>query len=303
MIERGTNFGGTDKTRRVSSASLRVHGVDRGAFTLVEVLVSIAVLAVLIAIMLPTLGGVRESARRVACASNLRQMGLATYLYSNRHDGELPSVATATAVFSLVAARDREGRTPPPPMTAFAAEPLSSTVLRYGPSAPLGVVNSNGWDGWGLLFADDLLTTPEIVYCPSHRDGVTSGEFRDGFKTDRRRVVGNYALRGANPGEVMRFSALEPTTAIGSDSLGDLGWLNHEGGLNVMQASLAVRWQERDLVATFPSTPGDHDEQDPTELDPVEDSDSLQDRFETEQQIWNTLDGRQNGPSSDSEED
>lgn len=48
------------------------------AFTLVEVLVVVAIMGILIAILLPAISASRGSARRVACLSNLRQLGLAT---------------------------------------------------------------------------------------------------------------------------------------------------------------------------------------------------------------------------------
>ena len=59
-------------------------GLQR-AFTLVELLVVIAIIAVLLAILLPTLNLARERARRVKCASNLRQIGVALRLYGTDH--------------------------------------------------------------------------------------------------------------------------------------------------------------------------------------------------------------------------
>ena len=54
-----------------------------GAFTLVELLVVVAIIALLLGILLPALGRAREIARRTACMSNLRQVMLAFNYYAN----------------------------------------------------------------------------------------------------------------------------------------------------------------------------------------------------------------------------
>jgi len=59
-------------------------------FTLIELLVVMAVIAVLGAIIFPVFGVARERARLAACASNLRQIGMAAMLYSQDHDEAFP---------------------------------------------------------------------------------------------------------------------------------------------------------------------------------------------------------------------
>jgi prepilin-type N-terminal cleavage/methylation domain-containing protein/prepilin-type processing-associated H-X9-DG protein len=61
-----------------------------GGFTLVEMLVVIAVIAILAAILLPALSQAKDKGKTVACLNNLKQLQLAINMYADEHEDELP---------------------------------------------------------------------------------------------------------------------------------------------------------------------------------------------------------------------
>jgi len=71
-------------------------GIQRHAFTLIELLAVIAIIALLAALLLPVLGNAMDAGRATACRNNLKQWASCVFLYVQENDGRLPSSSTST---------------------------------------------------------------------------------------------------------------------------------------------------------------------------------------------------------------
>ncbi|QNN20894.1 DUF1559 domain-containing protein [Planctomycetales bacterium ZRK34] len=109
---------------------MRRHG-----FTLIELLVVVSIIALLIAILLPSLDRARESARRVQCGSHLRQLGAMCVVYSIDHHGQLPPAYRSGSAFTTYWLRN----------------------------------NADSHVNLGVFIESPYTIAPELFYCPSQQ--------------------------------------------------------------------------------------------------------------------------------------
>ncbi len=143
------------------SQSSRSRSRSSKAFTLVELLVVIGIIALLIGILLPALNRAREASRVVACLSNSRQLSDASRLYATENKDALP-----IGIVGGWSTPDGIGGAPSFPQFAF------NYVANWN--------NANGTriTALGLLAQNKLMRDGKVFYCPSETDPQLSFDSR-----------------------------------------------------------------------------------------------------------------------------
>jgi prepilin-type N-terminal cleavage/methylation domain-containing protein/prepilin-type processing-associated H-X9-DG protein len=213
-------------------------------FTLVELLVVIGIIALLISILLPSLNRARETANRVKCQSNLRQIGQAILLYCNDNKGPYPRTAYSGAGQMNASNIGVQGYAVTEAAAGGAAaltDPFAGAATTYEGSPGTSLLNNIPQALFLLLRTEDL--TPAVMVCPS--SNATTDTFGGGTNTALNQInftniQNNLSYSYANPypdtgalGSGFKMvEGLEPTFAVAADiNPGTVGSSNNDNVL------------------------------------------------------------------------
>jgi prepilin-type N-terminal cleavage/methylation domain-containing protein/prepilin-type processing-associated H-X9-DG protein len=180
-------------------------GCRRSGFTLIELLAVIAIIAVLVALLVPALAGAKERGKKTRCIGNLRQLGMAVQQYSSDHGERLPGSAIA-----VPASAGASGG-----WMWYAAVTYQMTDYDPGKGSIYSYVGGRG-----------------LYLCPSDRSGQASSYSLNGLLAPEPEVGGicpgiaEAAIR--SPSSTLLFAEAADNCSGGSDD----GWLRVGAGAN-----------------------------------------------------------------------
>jgi len=115
----------------------RALSLSRG-ITLIEILAAMAIAATLVALLVPSLKGVRDGALSAKCESNLRQIGAALVTYRTDNNGQMPYVYNSTTRLYWFHLLLQSGALPDPRVLACPSNTNTSPAFQTTPPTPVG---------------------------------------------------------------------------------------------------------------------------------------------------------------------
>lgn len=150
----------------------RPAGRQVTGFTLIELLVVIAIIAILAAMLLPALSSAKETARRIACLNNIRQMGMAHAMFVDEHEGRYYP-RTKTPLWTIGLMPYLGGPNGPETDVTVAALDTGSTASA---KSSLAAQMTSASTKAGAAAAPAPLAELPVLICPDDRSrGSTSG--------------------------------------------------------------------------------------------------------------------------------
>ncbi len=225
--------------------------VQTRGFSIIDLLVSIAVMAILISLLLPALTNVRETARRVICQGQAQQIGASIQMYSHDYRGKMPYSCRFVEDDSRQATLHRRNSGLP---VMLAADTMMSRVMAEGSSSSRSNEPAYKWDGLGILVADKYLSHHAACYCPSHRGNHHLESYTEEWSLRERGTISvNYQYRV--PAETSVLDELPPWTTILTDGLETKSDYSHVVGGTVLRADSSVSWYEDEGQVLYDSLP------------------------------------------------
>ncbi|MCD4831423.1 MAG: prepilin-type N-terminal cleavage/methylation domain-containing protein [Anaerohalosphaeraceae bacterium] len=151
---------------------MKMNEINKKAFTLVELLVVISIIAMLLAILMPSLQKTRAQAKKVVCLSGMRQLGFGCQFYASDNNNKLPKDSTSDTAWGTYK------------------------------------IFMGSWAALGTLYADGYIKDLNVYWCPSakgdfsqkynmDRKWIKNGTHMDPeANADGERVLRSYQFRG-----------------------------------------------------------------------------------------------------------
>jgi prepilin-type N-terminal cleavage/methylation domain-containing protein/prepilin-type processing-associated H-X9-DG protein len=165
------------------------------AFTLMELLVVLAIIAVLTAIVVPMLRASIAASRRAACVSNLRQIGVGIAAYAADNNGQIPYGPKAPPFTN--------------PLDFYPSTGAPTSLLSLQSGAPVGL---------GLLLSPYLTKNPNVLFCPGADQPVNVAAQL--AKVGKGQAQSSYYYRHGSNSNLFDPGGIPPTPHI---HLADLG--------------------------------------------------------------------------------